>query len=327
MNRGSIRYRRASFVEHLKVHRDNPLKLEIQHLLDATRRRRRGEAVMLAQPDDLRSLAMALEIERMIRDGVAEVDLARPRPVTSMRSLGLMCGAGPLPARMAAEARRQGWRIVAFTFPGAGEPDGWAEVVIPSRLEAMSPVLAGLAREKIAADAVLRKVLDGRSPRLGPAGCGARDDGGAGRHPARRQHRARDRGDADRPSASSSSTSAPSSATGWSPRGCVCAAHADRGGVGDVRRGLGGRPPDVGRADRPDGRRPPRRGERGGGDRGHDRDHPPRHRAERPGRRGREGRGARPRLPLRHARRSAPTRSPPRRPAAPRWWPSRPAGC
>ena len=67
-----------------------------------------------------------------------------------MRSLGLMCGAGPLPARMAAEARRQGWRIVAFTFPGAGEPDGWAEVVIPSRLEAMNPVLEGLAREKIA---------------------------------------------------------------------------------------------------------------------------------------------------------------------------------
>ena len=35
MNRDSIRYRRASFVEHLKVHRDNPLKLEIQHLIDA----------------------------------------------------------------------------------------------------------------------------------------------------------------------------------------------------------------------------------------------------------------------------------------------------
>ena len=44
MNRGAIRYRRASFVEHLKVHRDNPLKLEIQHLLGATRRRRRGGA-------------------------------------------------------------------------------------------------------------------------------------------------------------------------------------------------------------------------------------------------------------------------------------------
>ena len=47
-----------------------------------TRRRRRGEAVMLAQPDDLRSLAMALEIERMIRDGVAEVAWRDPVPVT-----------------------------------------------------------------------------------------------------------------------------------------------------------------------------------------------------------------------------------------------------
>ena len=80
MNRGSIRYRRASFVEHLKVHRDNPLKLEIQHLLGATRRRRAGERVTLAQPDDLRSLAMALEIERMIRDGVAEVTWREPVP-------------------------------------------------------------------------------------------------------------------------------------------------------------------------------------------------------------------------------------------------------
>jgi predicted dehydrogenase len=73
MNRGSIRYRRASFVEHLKVHRENPLKLEIQHLVAATRRRRAGESVTAAQQDDLRSLAMALEIERMIRDGVPEV--------------------------------------------------------------------------------------------------------------------------------------------------------------------------------------------------------------------------------------------------------------
>ena len=73
MNRDSIRYRRASFVEHLKVHRDNPLKLEIQHLIGATRRRRAGEPVVIARQDDLRSLAMALEIERMIRDGVPEV--------------------------------------------------------------------------------------------------------------------------------------------------------------------------------------------------------------------------------------------------------------
>ena len=67
-----------------------------------------------------------------------------------MRSLGLMCGAGPLPARMAIEATRLGWRIVAFTFPGATEPAGWADVVIPSRIEAMNPVLEALAREKIA---------------------------------------------------------------------------------------------------------------------------------------------------------------------------------
>jgi hypothetical protein len=78
MNRGSIRYRRASFVEHLKVHRDNPLKLEIQHLIQAMRRRRAGERVALAQQDDLRSLAMALEIERMIRDGVPEVAWREP---------------------------------------------------------------------------------------------------------------------------------------------------------------------------------------------------------------------------------------------------------
>jgi len=63
MNRGSIRYRRASFV---------------QHLISAMRRRRAGERVVLAQQDDLRSLAMALEIERMIRDGVPEVTWREP---------------------------------------------------------------------------------------------------------------------------------------------------------------------------------------------------------------------------------------------------------
>jgi predicted dehydrogenase len=79
--RKSIRYRRASFVEHLKVHRDNPLKLEVQHLVNAMRRRRAGEEPEPAQQqDDLRSLAMALEIERMIRDGVAEVEVPRELP-------------------------------------------------------------------------------------------------------------------------------------------------------------------------------------------------------------------------------------------------------
>jgi predicted dehydrogenase len=80
MNRTSIRYSRASFVEHLKVHRDNPLKLEIQHLLAAHRRRQAGERVALDAADDLTSLAMALEIERMIRDGVPEIEWPKDLP-------------------------------------------------------------------------------------------------------------------------------------------------------------------------------------------------------------------------------------------------------
>lgn len=76
LNRESIRYRQASFVEHLFVHRDNPLKLEIQHLIHSMQRLRAGEPVELAEADDLRSLAVALQIERMIRDGVAEEPVA-----------------------------------------------------------------------------------------------------------------------------------------------------------------------------------------------------------------------------------------------------------
>ena len=71
-NRESIRYRQASFVEHLFVHKDNPLKLEILHLVGAARRAKSGGPVELAETENLRSLAMALEIERMIRDGRCE---------------------------------------------------------------------------------------------------------------------------------------------------------------------------------------------------------------------------------------------------------------
>jgi len=72
LNRESIRYRRASFVEHVQVHKDNPLKLEILHLVGAVRRARSGAPLELAETENLRSLAMALEIERMIRDGRCE---------------------------------------------------------------------------------------------------------------------------------------------------------------------------------------------------------------------------------------------------------------
>lgn len=71
-NRESIRYRQASFVEHLFVHKDNPLKLEILHLIDAVRRHRAGQPPDLSEPEDLRSLALALEIERLIREGGGE---------------------------------------------------------------------------------------------------------------------------------------------------------------------------------------------------------------------------------------------------------------
>ena len=76
LNREAIRYRQASFVEHVFVHKDNPLKHEILHLVRACRRMQAGGPVELAETEDLRSLAVALEIERMIRDG--RTDMAFP---------------------------------------------------------------------------------------------------------------------------------------------------------------------------------------------------------------------------------------------------------
>ena len=83
LNRESIRYRQASFVEHLFVHKDNPLKIELQHLIRAHERVRAGERLVLPEEEDLRSLAMALEIERMIRDGRTEADGLRHWPWSS----------------------------------------------------------------------------------------------------------------------------------------------------------------------------------------------------------------------------------------------------
>ena len=80
LNREAIRYRQASFVEHVFVHKDNPLKHEILHLVRAFRRMRAGERVELAEAEDLRSLGMALEIERMIREGQTEMALPVGQP-------------------------------------------------------------------------------------------------------------------------------------------------------------------------------------------------------------------------------------------------------
>ena len=79
-----------------------------------------------------------------------------------------MCGAGVLPARMTAEARQQGWRVVAFTFPGAGDLAGTADATVPSRLEAMGPVLEALAREQVSAVAFSGKFWMGDLLAAGP---------------------------------------------------------------------------------------------------------------------------------------------------------------
>jgi hypothetical protein len=67
------------------------------------------------------------------------------------QSLGLICGAGVLPARMAAVARRQGWRVVAFTFGEAPDLTPHADRVVPSRLHEAEAVLAVLREERVGA--------------------------------------------------------------------------------------------------------------------------------------------------------------------------------
>lgn len=66
------------------------------------------------------------------------------------RSLGLMCGAGELPALMASEARRQGWRVVAFAFSPDTAAAAHAARVVPSAIAEMAPVIAALQEEKVA---------------------------------------------------------------------------------------------------------------------------------------------------------------------------------
>lgn len=61
------------------------------------------------------------------------------------RTLGLMAGAGALPGRAAAEARRQGWRVAAFAFEEAPGLADAADDYIPSTITDIQAVLAGLA--------------------------------------------------------------------------------------------------------------------------------------------------------------------------------------
>jgi len=62
-----------------------------------------------------------------------------------------MCGAGVLPARMASEARRQGWRVVAFTVGRVEGLAPHADRVVAARLTEVAPVLAALQAERVSA--------------------------------------------------------------------------------------------------------------------------------------------------------------------------------
>jgi predicted dehydrogenase len=64
LGRGELRYKQEALIERIFVHKDNPLKLEIKHLLDcATHQATR----MVSAEDELYSLQETLEIIEMIR--------------------------------------------------------------------------------------------------------------------------------------------------------------------------------------------------------------------------------------------------------------------
>ena len=67
------------------------------------------------------------------------------------RALGLMCGAGVLPARVAREAKRRGFRIVAFAFGETPGLDGAVDRLVPSSVADIASVLAGLRAERVSA--------------------------------------------------------------------------------------------------------------------------------------------------------------------------------
>ncbi len=59
MSKGSLRYKQESLVERIFVHKDNPLKLELQHFIDCAKN---GSPRNVAVNDELYSLEIALNI-------------------------------------------------------------------------------------------------------------------------------------------------------------------------------------------------------------------------------------------------------------------------
>jgi DUF1009 family protein len=64
-------------------------------------------------------------------------------------ALGLVAGAGALPALMAREARRTGWRVVAFALAAPESLVPHVDRVVPCRLGDVGPLLAALGEEGV----------------------------------------------------------------------------------------------------------------------------------------------------------------------------------
>jgi UDP-2,3-diacylglucosamine hydrolase len=64
-------------------------------------------------------------------------------------ALGLVGGAGALPALMAREARRAGWRVVAFALASPESLEPHADRVVPCRVGDVGPILSVLGEEAI----------------------------------------------------------------------------------------------------------------------------------------------------------------------------------
>ncbi len=68
ITRGALRYRQESLIERIFVHKDNPLKLEIKHLIDCVTR---GAVRVVSADEELRSLQVALQLlEILDKDGL-----------------------------------------------------------------------------------------------------------------------------------------------------------------------------------------------------------------------------------------------------------------
>ena len=64
-------------------------------------------------------------------------------------ALGLVAGAGALPALMAREARRAGWRVVVFALAAPEPLHPHADRVVPCQLGDVGPILSVLSEESI----------------------------------------------------------------------------------------------------------------------------------------------------------------------------------